>query len=104
MNNNKCHSYEMEGRDRIYGEIYEYEGAYWAEVILIEDKLDWVTGQSQEFTSREQAVEWLRSRSLACPEPLPDRLARYFEVVAQHKGWTKLKAVARSFRRRESAA
>lgn len=56
-----------------YGEIYTYEGRFWAEIILEEDGFTTVTTQSPEFDDREAAVSWLAERGLAQPATLLER-------------------------------
>lgn len=78
MNAMKSKAYEMDDPDRVYGEIYEYDGMFWAEVIHVEDRLDWVTEKSPDFPTYEQAEAWLAERKVAIPrtaiEVLVDRI------------------------------
>lgn len=50
--------------DRVYGEIYEANGIYWAEVIVFQDGFDSVVEQSADFVNRKQAAHWLQERKL----------------------------------------
>ena len=56
-----------------YGEIYTFEGRFWAEIILEEDGVTNVTAQSVEFENREAAVAWLADHGLFFPPSLLER-------------------------------
>lgn len=93
MNAKLYTAYDADTPDRVYGEVYEYEGAFWAETILIEDGLDWVIEKSPDFVNRLQAVAWLAERELYEPATLLDKLDEYFGSEALARYWTKLTAV-----------
>ena len=88
MSANLFNAYPVENPDRVYGEVYEYEGIYWAEVVLVEDGVDWVTEKSRDFSSREKAVAWLAERDLHFPKPLSEKLADYAQTA-----WAKVREV-----------
>lgn len=60
--------------DHCYGEIYEFEGLYWAEVIVLNDGYEQVTLQSKGYTSRENAKAWLAQQGVAVRQTLMERI------------------------------
>lgn len=65
MNAVRCMTYELSGDGRRYGEVYECNGVYWAEIVLVDERIDWVTEKSPEFACCEQACAWLAEKRLA---------------------------------------
>lgn len=61
-----------------YGEIYSFEGRFWAEIIVEEDGFASVTAQSTEFANREAAVAWLADNGLFFPPTFAERAAAFF--------------------------
>jgi len=82
-------AYDLTTPDRVYGEIYEANGMYWAEVIMMEDGLDYVVEQSADFADRAHAKAWLLERKLTvaptAEEVLADVLAK-LAVAAKRVG------------------
>jgi hypothetical protein len=91
MKNKEYAAYTGTNPDRVYGEIYEYNGIYWAEVILVEDGLDWVTEKSADFRSQERAEAWLADRKVALPKTFSETLNEQFGAEAIGRYWNRFK-------------
>ncbi|WP_018607392.1 hypothetical protein [Uliginosibacterium gangwonense] len=75
-------AYDLTTPDRVYGEIYEANGMYWAEVIMMEDGLDYVVEQSADFANRAHAKAWLLDRKLAVAPTFEEVMAEVFAKLA----------------------
>lgn len=82
---------KLTSADRVFGEIYEANGIYWAEVISTEDGFDKVVEQSTDFADREQAIAWLAARDLAVAKTFDEVVVSAVEKFAQAAFWTRLR-------------
>jgi len=76
--------------DEVFGEVYEAKGAYWAEVIHKEDGFDYVVEQSNDFSSREQALAWLGERDVPVYLGLIEQTLEAFSQVSFSAFWKRL--------------
>lgn len=79
-----------EAADGIHGEVYEAADGFWAEVILVQDDLDWVTAKSPDFSSRAEAVRWLAKRNVQLPPTVAEALIERLRTSAVASLWKKL--------------
>lgn len=86
---NAMKAYSNENPDRVYGEVYEYDDIFWAEVIVVDSGFDYVTEKSADFATREAAENWLAVRKVAMEltlgEAISERISKLSiaQVVAQ---------------------
>ncbi|WP_374400427.1 hypothetical protein [Niveibacterium sp.] len=76
--------------DQAYGEIYEADGHFWAESILVSDGVEWVTGKSEDFASRHEAAAWLSQHGLKATESLEDAIAARINVILRADVWKRI--------------
>jgi hypothetical protein len=79
-----------------YGEIYTFEGRFWAEIILEEDGLTTVTAQSVEFAKREDAASWLADHGLFFPPSLLERVQAFLSSLVRLVNLQRAPRLARS--------
>ena len=61
-------------QDYCYGEVYHYEGEYWAEVIVVNDGYDQVSMKSSPMASREDARKWLAKQGVKARLTISERI------------------------------
>ncbi|WP_374509733.1 hypothetical protein [Niveibacterium sp.] len=81
--------------DQAYGEIYEADGHFWAESILLSDGVEWVTGKSEDFASRREAAAWLTKQGLTATESFEDVLAASISAVINADIWKRVGSLIR---------
>lgn len=77
--------------DRVYGEIYEANGIYWAEAILSQDGFDSVVEKSGDFGNRKLAAAWLNDRKIAFAQPFDEALVQAFSALSTASFWSRLR-------------
>lgn len=81
--------------DQAYGEIYEADGHFWAESILLSDGVEWVTGKSEDFASRREAAAWLAQQGLKTTESFEDAIAARIEAIVRADIWKRIGSLIR---------